>query len=116
MKALSDMDTYESLTEEQQHKIWDLALYAVNTGELYRSHFAGTQKNLYKKYLKREYVEEQADKAFYNTIPLILRMYAKECDESLKLTETEKRALASEIRDYYTRDFNLHPNGGLLAV
>jgi hypothetical protein len=116
MKAISDMEIYDNFTEEQQHKIWNLALYAVNTGELYRSSYSGTQKSLYKKYLKGEYVEEQANKAFYNTISTVLKMYEREFDEKHRLTEVEKQALASEIRSHYTQDFDLYPNGGLLAV
>jgi len=103
-------------TDEQQHKLFDLSLYAVNTGELYRSSYANTQKSLYKKFLKGEYVEEQANKAFYNTIPVILRMFARELGVQYRLSEIEKQALAAEIRDHYTRDFELYPNGGLLAV
>ena len=116
MRELSGMDVYANLAEEQRHRAWDLALYAVNTVELYRSTYAGIQRSLYKKYIKGEYNEEQANKAFYNTVPTVIRLWNRELNDNLRLTEAEKRVVATEIREHYDMDFELYTNGGLIAV
>ena len=115
MKALSDY-LMPQFTDEQQHKIFNLTLYATNTSELYRNHFLGLQKALYKKYLSGQFAEEQATKAFYNTIPRMLKAYEKEFGDKHRLSEAEKQALATELREHYTIDFELYPNGGYVDI
>ena len=115
MKALTDYATdikLQDLTEDQQHNIFNLALYAVNTGDLYRNKFKPTQENLYKKYLSGDYDETQATKAFLNYIPTVLKLYEKEMGERPHLNQNERVLLAQEIKEHYTVDFDLYPEGG----
>lgn len=118
MTTLTDMiDTQikYSLSDEQCHKVWDLALWAINTGELFRSTFSGIQKNLYKKYINGELAEAQAKKAFINTIPKVLKMHNSESKFKYTLNNSEKEVVAEELLCHYTMDFELYPNGGLFA-
>lgn len=101
------------LSEEEEHNAFDVALFAINTGELYRNTFIGIAKNLYKKFLQNEYDEFQAKRAFEHTIPRIMKMYHKEIDSSVKLNAAAKEIVSQELLNHYTGDFQLHPNGGL---
>ena len=116
MNTLSDITintSYLNLTDEQRHDAFDVALFAINTGELYRNTFLGITKNLYKKYLHNDYDEFQAKRAFEHTIPKIMQAYHKEIDPSVRLNAATTEIVAQELLDHYTGDFKLYPNGGL---
>lgn len=116
MNSLSDIlinTSHLCLSDDEKHNAFDVALFAINTGELYRNTFLGIAKNLYKKFLQNDYDEFQAKRAFEHTIPKIMQMYHREIDSSMRLNAAAKEIVAQELLDHYTEDFRLHPNGGL---
>lgn len=95
----------------------ELAICAPSWREYYHNYAERLQKYLYDQYLKGMYDEEEGHRLYFNTIPYILEQYAKEFGGiGCNMTLAGKHALADELLSYYTEDFCLHPDGGLLEV
>lgn len=98
-------------------EIHELSLYAINTSYLYNNYFSSIQHNLYRNFLKNEYVPELAQKSILNILSIVERQYVKEfCTKEFKFNfnTDEKKELANVILSHYVMDFELYPNGGYL--
>ncbi len=96
-----------------KHKLEDMLLWAVSTGDLYTEVFFPIQRNLYNKYVQNEYDNGQAVKAFQHIIQKIILKHNAEMLDQYRLSREERLVLAEDLCDHFTRDFCLHPTGGL---
>lgn len=77
----------------------ELALYTINTGEIYRTKTLAVIANLAKKMHKGDFLEALAVKAFENVADFGSKMYQKDFGHSFK--KSDRKLAAEEMLEHY---------------